>query len=129
MNALQNLLNHNSSQAAWMVAIAIILAVVVPLYKMMRASTDVRDLARDAMMANSGASLSLTAKGFAGKSLVVKLDKDTVQKARDLIRAGADLESVCHEIEPAYADWRTIQQQAFRRAIEMVLTSAPTVQN
>jgi hypothetical protein len=60
---------------------------------------------------------------------VVRLDKDALQKARDLFHAGADLESVCHEIEPAYENWRTVQQQAFRRGIEMALKAEPTAQN
>lgn len=128
MDALQNLLGHDAGQlSAWIVPIAVILALVVPFYKMMRASTELRGRAEDAIKANSGA--SLTVKRSARESLVVRLNKDAVQKARDLLRAGNDLESVCREIEPAYANWRDVQQQAFRRAIEMVLNAEPTAQN
>ena len=56
-----------------------------------------------------------------GEPLVVRLDKDTIRKARDLLNAGQDLESICCEIEPAYADWSFPQQQGFRRAMETVL--------
>jgi hypothetical protein len=59
MNALQNLLGHNSGQlTSWMLPIAVILAVVLPFYRMMKASTQLRDLAEDAMMANPAASHS-----------------------------------------------------------------------
>jgi hypothetical protein len=53
--------------------------------------------------------------------LVVKLNNETVQKARALLSTGQDLESVCREIEPAYANWSFPQQQGFRRAMETVL--------
>jgi hypothetical protein len=126
MNALQNLIGHDSRQlTVWIVAIFVMLAVF---YRMTRASRDLRDRA-EAMMADSGASLALGVKASGGKSLVVRLNKDTVQKARELLRAGNDLESVCREIEPEYGNWRTLQQHAFRRAIEMVLSAEPTAQN
>jgi hypothetical protein len=56
-----------------------------------------------------------------GEPLVVRLDRDSIQKARDLLNAGQDLESICHEIEPAYANWSFPQQQGFRKAMETVL--------
>ena len=37
-----------------------------------------------------------------------------------------DLEAVCREIEPEYANWDTVQQKAFRRAIEMVINADPS---
>jgi hypothetical protein len=129
MNALQNLLGHDSGQLTAWIPIMVILAVVVPFYRMMRASTELRDRAEDAIKANSGANLTLAVKGSARESLVIRLNKDALQKASDLLRVGNDLESVCREIEPEYPNWRIVQQQAFRRAIEMVLKAEPTAQN
>lgn len=129
MNALQNLLGHESGQLiAWIVPI-IILALVVPFYRIMRASTELRDRGGDAIKMNSGASLTLGVKSPARESLVVRVNKDVIQRARDLIGAGNDLESVCCEIEPGYANWQIAKQRAFRRAIEMMLTAEPAVQN
>ncbi len=128
MNALQNLFGHGSGQlSAWIVPIVVILAVVV--YRMMRASTELRVRAADVINANSSAGLALSVKRSGRETLAIRLDKDAIQKARDLLRAGNDPESVCREIEPAYANWRNVQQQAFQRAIEMVLKAEPTAQN
>jgi hypothetical protein len=53
--------------------------------------------------------------------LVVRLDKDAIQKARILVSTGRDLESVCREIEPSYQNWGFAQQQGFRKAMETLL--------
>jgi hypothetical protein len=53
--------------------------------------------------------------------LVVRLDKDAIQKARILVSTGRDLESVCREIEPGYQNWGFAQQQGFRKAMETLL--------
>jgi hypothetical protein len=53
--------------------------------------------------------------------LVVRLDKDAIQKARILMSTGRDLESVCREIEPGYQNWGFAQQQGFRKAMETLL--------
>jgi len=63
----------------------------------------------------------LVMKVSAKDSLVVKLDKDAIQKARGLLSAGSDLDSVCREIEPAYANWGFLGQEAFRKALEILL--------
>jgi hypothetical protein len=126
MDAIQNLLSHNSGQLTVWIVLILVIVVLVPFYKMMKASTEFRDRAVDAIKTNSAGSLALAVKRSGGGSLVVRLNKDAVQMARDLFRDGNDLESVCRKIEPAYANWRIVQQQALRRAIEMVLTAEPT---
>jgi hypothetical protein len=124
MDALRHLLGHDP-RIALLVPGVIMIAVVI--YKMMRASTDLRFRAGDSIKPNPGG--SLTVKRSAKESLVIRLNKDALEKSRELLRAGADIESVCREIEPAYANWRIVQQQAFRRAIEMMLKAEPTAQN
>jgi hypothetical protein len=126
MDAFSHLLGRDSGKlTAWVVPIVVILAVV--LYRMLRASTEIRARAEGAIKANPGP--SVTVKRFARESVSVRLNKDDVEKARGLLRAGADLESVCRELEPQYPNWRGVQQQAFRDAIEMFLKAEPTAEN
>jgi hypothetical protein len=77
------------------------------------------------LSAKRGTNPSATIRGNVtkGESLVVKLDKDSIQKARLLLSTGKDLESVCSELEPGYPNWGYIQQQMFRKAMERVLKS------
>ena len=150
LSALQGVLGKELGQlAAWTFCIVVILCVVVPLYMMMKASTQVRTRREDEMAAISGVDTtanpkprfglglslnpsinirravsvgpSATVKVTTSQPLVVKLDKDAVQRARDLLTAGGDLDSVCREIEPEYANWISLQQRAFRKALETVL--------
>ena len=125
MNALQNLMAHATGQpGTWMITIAIILAIVTPFYGVLKSIKRVRSLADGAIKA--GMDVTVRMEKSTAKSVVIKLNKDAVERARDLLRAGGSIESVCQEIEPEYANWQAPQKTAFRRAIQMVITAEPS---
>lgn len=57
--------------------------------------------------------------------IIIKLGNDALRQARDRVSAGEDLDTICREIEPAYADWGTIRKEAFRKMMGMVLKQQP----
>jgi hypothetical protein len=128
MNALQQLLVH-APLTALIFLIGAMFGVGLPLYRMMRGSTDFRARVEGATETASGANAALSIKSPHRESIVIRLDTNAVQKARDLIRAGANLDSVCREIDPDYASWQTGRQAVFQRAIEMMLKAAPTAKD
>jgi type II secretory pathway component PulF len=150
LSALQDVLGKQLGQlVAWTFCIAVILAFVVPVVMMLRASTELRSETENEMDAIPGVdgtvnrksrsrfafSLSpsikidrgtplgkhLTVKVSTSDPLVIKLDNDAVARAHSLLGAGSDIDSICREIEPAYADWQSVQQRAFQKAVEMLL--------
>jgi hypothetical protein len=52
---------------------------------------------------------------------IIKMDPDSLQKARGLLSAGMNIDAVCREINPAYASWGMIEQGLFRKVIEAAL--------
>jgi hypothetical protein len=70
-------------------------------------------------------SINIRQKVIVGEPISIKLDNDALQKMRDLVSAGKDMDAVCRELEPAYANWGYIQQGAFRRALEIMLKRQP----
>ncbi len=150
VNALQDVLGKQwGLLAAWIFCAAVILLFLVPLVMMIRQSTELRSQAEDEMEAISGAasgvdrkprvrfglSLDPSLKIRRGLSIgkadsfkvsvmeptVIKLDNTAIQKARDCLSAGGDLDSICRELEPEYTNWISIRQQAFQKAIAMLL--------
>ena len=99
----------------------LILVVMVLFYMIMRASTKLRSASEDHAEAISGVGGTLTVKRSQPQRLVVKLDKDAVEKGRALLTAGKDFDSVCREIEPEYASWGMLQQQVFQKAMKTLL--------
>ncbi len=71
----------------------------------------------------SGPSINIGQKVVSRESLFIKLNNDAIQKLRDSLSAGKDLDAVCREIEPAYANWGYIQQEVFRKALDTMLKS------
>ena len=68
-------------------------------------------------------STNIRQKVIMGEPIFFKLDKDALQKVRDSLSAGKDLDTVCREIEPPYANWSAIRQEVFRKALDMMLKS------
>ena len=66
-------------------------------------------------------SINITKTVTMGEPTVVMMGIDAMRKAQDLITAGKDMDSVCREIEPEYANWGSVQQQVFRKMLEAVL--------
>lgn len=91
---------------------AIAVAVVVQMGKFRRLMT-------------SAPSINIRRTVTMGEPVLIKLDNDALQKGRDLLNAGNDLDTVCREIEPAYANWGFIEKEAFRKAMEMMLKQSP----
>jgi hypothetical protein len=58
-----------------------------------------------------------------GEPTVVKMGNDDLRKAADLLRAGADLDTICRQLNPEYAQWGALQQRLFRMTMEKVLKS------
>jgi hypothetical protein len=123
VSALQAQLGKELGQlVAWLLCIFVILGVVIPLYMIMKAATKLGGARDHDMGAIPGTNNPVTGRTLSvGEPLVVRLDKGTIQRARDLLNAGQDLEAVCHEIEPAYANWSFPQQRGFRKAMEAAL--------
>jgi hypothetical protein len=71
----------------------------------------------------SGPSINIGQKAVRHESVFIKLDNNAIQKVRDTLSAGKDLDAVCREIEPAYTNWGNIQQEVFRKALDMMLKS------
>src|SRR5579863_7448153 len=69
----------------------------------------------------SASSIEIKRRVVMKDPIIIKLDKDALQRVRDRVSAGEDLDAVCTEIEPAYADWGAIRKEAFRKMMEMVL--------
>jgi hypothetical protein len=147
VSALQDVLGKQLGLlAAWIFLLVVILLFLVPLSMMMRRSTELRSQAEDEMAAISGAGGAVERKPRFGLSLnpffkigrglsigqphikvsmgepvIIKLDNAAIQKARDSLSAGGDLDSICRELEPEYATWISIRQQAFQKAMEALL--------
>jgi hypothetical protein len=150
LSALQGMLGKELGQlVAWTFCAVIILVIVVPVYMIMKESTKLRSGREDDLDAISGEDSAVnrrtrfglrvslnpsvkigrnvpvgepfTVKVSGGEPLVLKLDNDAIQKVRDLLSAGNDLDRVCREIEPAYANWGFVQQCAFKKAMELLL--------
>ncbi len=123
VRALQGQLGKELGEVvAWLLCIFVVLVVVIPLTMILRAATNLgggRD--HDTGATPSMNNPMITRASSMAEPLVVRLGKDSIRRARDLLSAGQDLESVCREIEPAYANWRVPQQLGFRRAMETVL--------
>jgi hypothetical protein len=68
-------------------------------------------------------SLDITKTLTIGEPTVVKMESNALRTAQDLLSAGKDMDSVCREINPEYAQWGSIQQQLFRKTMESVLKS------
>jgi heme/copper-type cytochrome/quinol oxidase subunit 4 len=60
---------------------------------------------------------------------VVRMENDDLQKAASLLVSGKDMDSVCAEINPDYANWGSLQKQLFRKTMEEVLKSQPSKGN
>jgi|SRR5208283_4103854 len=99
----------------------LILVLIALFYVIMRASTKLRSASEDRAGAISGVGSALTIKRSQPQRLVVKLNKDAVEKGRALLTAGEDFDSVCRAIEPEYANWGALQQQVFQRAMKALL--------
>jgi hypothetical protein len=54
---------------------------------------------------------------------VVKMGNDEIKQAADLLRGGSDMDTVCRQINPDYAQWPKLQQRLFRMTLEKVLRS------
>jgi hypothetical protein len=52
---------------------------------------------------------------------VIHLDQDTLDRARESLASGLDLDDTCRAIHPQYADWDPFLQKAFRRALRASL--------
>jgi hypothetical protein len=52
---------------------------------------------------------------------VIHLDQDTLDRARESLARGLDLDDTCRAIHPQYADWDPFLQKAFRRALRASL--------
>lgn len=52
---------------------------------------------------------------------VVHLDQATLDRARESLAQGLDLDDTCRAIHPQYADWDPLLQKAFRRALRASL--------
>jgi len=121
---LQNSLGPELGQLAASSSVAIIvLAVLVAFYRMIKASTNLPGMGEDRAEALSRGDSTGAVKAPRRQTLTVKLDKGALQKARELLNTGSDLDSVCRAIEPEYASWASLQQQIFRRAMETLLNT------
>ena len=56
---------------------------------------------------------------------VVHLDRDTLDRARQNLAAGLDLDDTCRAIHPEYARWDPLLQKAFRSALRASLEAEP----
>jgi hypothetical protein len=56
---------------------------------------------------------------------VVRLDQDTLDRARRSLADGLDLDDTCRVIHPQYTDWDPFLQKAFRRALRASLEAEP----
>ncbi len=72
-------------------------------------------------------SINISRTFSAGAPTVIRMDNDAVRKAQDLLKSGKDLDLVCREIEPDYANWDSIRQQLFRTTLEAVLKASPSM--
>jgi hypothetical protein len=52
---------------------------------------------------------------------VVKLETDAIKTANELVQAGSDMDTVCHQINPEYAKWGSLRKELFRKTLEALL--------
>jgi hypothetical protein len=52
---------------------------------------------------------------------VIHLDQETLDRARQSLASGLDLDNTCRAIHPQYADWDPFLQKAFRSALRAAL--------
>lgn len=57
---------------------------------------------------------------------VVRLDQDTLDRARQSLAGGLDLDDTCRAIHPQYAGWDPFLQKAFRSALRAALDAGPS---
>lgn len=58
---------------------------------------------------------------FESDPQVVHLDQETLDRARQRLASGLDLDDTCRAIHPQYADWDPFLQKAFRQALRASL--------
>jgi|HubBroStandDraft_6_1064221.scaffolds.fasta_scaffold48160_2 hypothetical protein len=102
---------------------------VVPFMLFVLAVALVGHMGKFRQLMKSGPSIDIGKKVIRHESIVIRLDNDAIQKVRDSLSAGQDLDAVCREIEPAYANWGYIQQEIFRKALDMMLKSQKPASN
>jgi hypothetical protein len=85
---------------------------VVPIMLFAPAVALVGHMGKFRQLMKSGPSINIGQKVVRHEPIFIKLDNDAIQKVRDSLSAGKDLDAVCREIEPAYANWGYIQQEA-----------------
>ena len=56
---------------------------------------------------------------------VIHLDQDMLDRARQSLAAGLDLDDACRAIHPQYAGWDPLLQKAFRRTLRASLNVQP----
>ena len=74
-------------------------------------------------------SINFTKTVRTSEPTVVRMENDAIQKAASLLVSGKDMDSVCAEINPDYANWGSLQKQLFRKTMEEVLKSQPSKGN
>lgn len=73
--------------------------------------------------AGSPLSFTISRNVTIGKPTVLRMDQAALDSARDLMRAGKDLDSICRQVEPDYAGWGSLEQMMFRETMQAVLKS------
>lgn len=68
-----------------------------------------------------GVPLKISKTFSAGEPTVVKIESDAIKTASELLRGGSDMDMVCRQINPQYANWGSLQKRLFRKTMEMVL--------
>jgi hypothetical protein len=96
---------------------------LVPIMLFALAAALVGHMGKFRQLMKSGPSINIGKKVIRHEPIFIKLDKDAIQKVRDSLSAGKDLDALCREIEPAYANWGYIQQEVFRKALDMMFKS------
>lgn len=74
-------------------------------------------------------SIHFTVTERTSEPTIVRMENDDIQKAASLLLSGKDMDSVCAEINPDYANWGSLQKQLFRKTMEEVLKSQPSKGN
>jgi hypothetical protein len=52
---------------------------------------------------------------------VVKMDSDDIKRAADLLRAGGDMDAVCRQVNPGYAQMAPLEQRMLRMTLAKVI--------
>jgi hypothetical protein len=67
--------------------------------------------------------INVTKTVTAGKPIVYNLGNEELQRAKELLKAGTDMDSICRQLDSNYANLGSMELAIFREALETVLKS------